>query len=244
MPTQPSSPPKPVSTIWRPELTRLPRLDYPRTALRSFACWLARTLIGLCTRPTIRGREHLPSRGPALVVINHLGDADVVLLLATLPAPPDSLAKIELYNLPILGRLIDRYGVIWLHRGQPDRRALRAALDALADGRVILIAPEGRYTLAQGLEEGNEGAAFLALKADVPIIPVALTGTENERVYGALRRMRRAAVTLTVGEPFRLKAAPSSRERMQEGTRQIMESLARLLPEEYRGAYAAPAVEN
>jgi 1-acyl-sn-glycerol-3-phosphate acyltransferase len=238
MPTQPSSPPKPVSTIWRPELTRLPRLDQPRRLLRGFACWLARTLIGLCTRPTIRGGEHFPSRGPALVVINHLGDADVVLMLAALPVPPDSLAKIELYSLPVLGRLIDRYGVIWLHRGQPDRRALRAALDGLAEGRVILIAPEGRYTMAQGLEEGNEGAAFLAIKAGVPIIPAALTGTENERVYGSLRRLRRAAVTLTVGEPFRLKPVAASRERMRQGTRQIMESLARLLPEEYRGAYA------
>lgn len=236
MPTLPSSPPKPISEIWRPELTRLPVLNRGRRLLRGFAGLLARMLIRLCTRPQVRGREHLPSTGPALVVINHLGDADVPLLLAALPAPPDSLAKIELYDLPILGRLIDRYGVIWLHRGRPDRRALRCALDALAEDRIILIAPEGRYSLAQGLEQGNQGAAFLALKANAPIIPVALTGTENDRVYGGLKRLRRAAVTLTAGEPFHLKA-PQGSDRMQAGTRQIMESLARLLPEGYRGIY-------
>ncbi len=239
MPTQPSSPPKPITEIWRPDLTRLPRLGCPRRLLRGFARLLARTLIGLCTRATIRGRAHFPSTGPALVVINHLGDADIPLLLAALPADLDSLAKIELYQLPILGKLIDWYGVIWLHRGRPDRRALRSALDGLTEGRVLLIAPEGRYTLVQGLEEGSEGAAFLALKTNAPVVPVALTGTENQSVYAYLRRLRRAPVTLTVGEPFHLKAAPAGPDRMQAGTRQIMESLARLLPEEYRGVYNA-----
>jgi 1-acyl-sn-glycerol-3-phosphate acyltransferase len=237
MPTPPSPPPKPVSEIWRPDLTRLPRLNGPRRLLRGFARLLARAVIRICTRAAIKGGGLFPSAGPALVVINHLGDADIPLLLAALPASLDSLAKIELYDLPVLGVLLDWYGVIWLHRGHPDRRALRAALSGLAEGRVLLIAPEGRYTLVQGLEQGSEGAAFLALKADAPIIPVALTGTENRNVYGHLRRLRRARVTLTVGEPFHLMAAAAGPDRMQPGTQQIMESLARLLPEEYRGIY-------
>ncbi|HET9914215.1 MAG TPA: hypothetical protein VFQ13_20135, partial [Anaerolineales bacterium] len=87
------------------------------------------------------------------------------------------------------------------------------------------------------LEEGNNGAAFLALKSGVPIVPVGMTGVENGNVYGHLKRWRRAPVTLTVGKPFFLQEQANRQATIREGTRQIMESLARLLPESYRGKY-------
>jgi 1-acyl-sn-glycerol-3-phosphate acyltransferase len=181
--------------------------------------------------------EKFPRRGPVVVVVNHLGDADVAVLLSELPLAADALGKIELFFFPVLGRLMEWYGFIWLHRGQPDRRAVHAALQGLDEGRVIVLAPEGRYSLAGGLEEGGHGAAYLALKADVPVIPIVLTGTQNANVYGSLRRLRRAPVTLTVGEVFRLETRADRREAVEAGTRRIMESLAHLLPPEYRGAY-------
>jgi 1-acyl-sn-glycerol-3-phosphate acyltransferase len=237
MPTQPSSPPKPVSEVWRPELTHLPRLHWARRCYRTFWRGLFNLLIIVCTNRTIEGLENFPKKGPALVVVNHLGDTDTPLLVSSLPASLDALGKIELYDFPILGRLMDWYGTIWLHRGRADRRAIRAALDGFAEGRFIVIAPEGRYSLIGGLEEGQEGAAYLALKANVPIVPVAMIGTENEYVYGHLKRLRRAPVTLRIGKAFRLSRQADRREMMREGTRQIMESLANLLPESYRGVY-------
>jgi 1-acyl-sn-glycerol-3-phosphate acyltransferase len=159
------------------------------------------------------------------------------LLVSSIPASLDALGKIELYDFPILGKLMEWYGIIWLHRGRADKRAIRAALDAFKEERFLVIAPEGRYTLAGGLEEGQQGAAYLALKADVPIVPVAMIGTENKRVYGYLKCLRRAPVTLRVGQAFRLSQQADRREMMREGTRQIMEALANLLPEAYRGAY-------
>ena len=118
------------------------------------------------------------------MVINHLGDADAPLLVSSVPVMLDALGKVELYDLPILGKMMDWYGVIWLHRGRADRRAMRAALDALAEGRILVIAPEGRYSLIGGLEEGEHGAAFLAYKADVPIVPVVVTGTRRRHRQG------------------------------------------------------------
>lgn len=237
MPTQPSPPPKPVSEIWRPELTRLPRLHWRRRWFRGFARGLCKLVITICTKSTVEGVENFPRKGPALVVVNHLGDADGPLLVASVPASLDALGKVELYDFPVLGKLMDWYGIIWLHRGRADTRAIRMALDSFAEGRFLVIAPEGRYTLAGGLEEGQQGAAYLALKADVPIVPVAVIGTENKRVYGYLKRLRRAPVTLRVGKAFRLSQQADRREMMREGTRQIMEALANLLPEAYRGAY-------
>ncbi len=230
-------PPKPITAIWRPELTRLPRLGLSRRALRRGGRVLARIVLRLLTRTTISGLEHLPCRGPALLAINHLGDADAVVALAAFPRGPEVLAKIEMRDFPIVGKLMDCYGMIWLHRGRPDRRALRCALEALEQGRLVVVAPEGRYTLARGLEHGGNGAAYLAMKAGVPVIPVALTGTQNDEVYAALRRLRRPHLTLTVGEPILLEPGQVNRETLRANTERIMEALASLLPPEYRGAY-------
>jgi hypothetical protein len=69
-------------------------------------------------------------------------------------------------------------------------------------------------------------------------VPVALTGTENSLVYGHLKRLKRIPVTLSVGKPFFLREQADRQKMIREGTRQIMESLASLLPESYRGTYA------
>lgn len=236
-PKQQLSPPKPISEVWRPELTRLPRLHWGRRCYRAFWRGVCTLLITFLTKRTVEGLENFPRKGPALVVVNHLGDADGPLLVSTLPASLDALGKIELYDFPILGKLMDWYGTIWLHRGRPDRRAIKAALDGFAEGRFILIAPEGRFSLTGGLEAGQHGAAFLAFKADVPIVPVVVIGTENAHVYGHLKRLRRAPVTLRVGRAFRLSQQAARRETVREGTDQIMEALANLLPQAYRGHY-------
>lgn len=238
MQTQPSSPPKPVTDWWRPELVFLPPLTLPRRLFRILARGLAKLLTFLFLKPVIRGMENFPKHGPALVVINHLGDADVVLLAASVPALLDGMGKIELSAHWLVGPLFRAYGVIWVHRGKPDRKAVRAALDALSQGRFLTLAPEGRQSLIRGLEEGTEGAAFLALKSGAPVVPVAMTGTENDNVYGHMRRLKRAPVTLTVGKPFSLKEAGDHHQSLQEGTERIMRSLAELLPEAYRGTYA------
>jgi len=239
MQDRPSTPPKPVTEVWRPDLVRLPKITGLRRAFRVFAHGLLKFVSWMCLRVTVDGMENIPPHPPLLIVINHLGDADAAAVIAALPFAPDALGKIELYGLPILGKLMDWYGMIWLHRGQADKRALRSALDGLAEGRRILIAPEGRYSLTGALEEGSGGAAFLAYKSGAAILPVAVTGTENANVYGRMKRLRRAAVHIRVGMPIRLNDQGAGRkEALKAGTAQIMTALADLLPEKYRGLYS------
>jgi 1-acyl-sn-glycerol-3-phosphate acyltransferase len=233
----PSLLPKPQSELGRPELTRLPRLTPGRKLARRLLRGLARLAVWLCTRSQVSGLENVPRTGPALVVVNHLGDADLIVGLALSPIFFEVVSKVELYELPVVGTLMKAYGVIWIHRGQPDRRALHAVLDGLQEGRVIAIAPEGRESLSGALEQGTHGAAFLALKANVPVSPVTFTGTENECLYGNLRRLRRSPVRMTIGPPFKLEPQADHRQALAAGTRQIMLALARQLPPEYRGAY-------
>ena len=236
---QPSSPPKPVSDVWRPDLVALPKLTFQRRAFRGFMRGLTKLLTAFLLRAEVSGLDNFPRRGPAVIVFNHLGDADAVLMMGTLPfeSPVEGIGKIELNEHWLVGPVFRAYGIIWVHRGQPDRKALRAALDALTEGRMIALAPEGRQSVIGGLEEGNAGAAFLALKSGAPIVPVAMTGTENSHIYGHLKRWRRARVTLKVGQPFVLPVYVDRQQTLREGTRLIMQTLANLLPESYRGRY-------
>src|SRR5512134_895196 len=231
MQNQPS-PPKPITDIWRPELVALPRLTPGRRVFRAFLRGLCKLLTFALLRANVTGLENFPRYGPALIVFNHLGDADAVLMMAALPfvSPAEGIGKIELNDHWLVGPIFRAYGIIWVHRGQPDRRALRAALDGLAEGRMITLAPEGRQSVIGGLEEGNAGAAFLALKSGAPIVPIGMTGTENSRIYSHLKRWKRAPVTLRVGKPFFLPQYANRQETLQEGTRLIMETLASLLP--------------
>lgn len=237
MQTQPSSPePKPVTDWWRPDLVALPKMTLARRLFRVFGRGLTKLVTFYMMDASVSGMENFPKHGPALVVINHLGDADAVLLAATIPITIDGMGKIELNEHWLVGPLFRAYGVIFVHRGRPDRKALRSALEGLSQGRIIALAPEGRQSVDGGLEEGTEGAAFLALKSGAPIVPVAMTGTENDNVYNG-KFWKRAKVTLAVGKPFYLKEYDDRQTMLREGTRQIMQSLADLLPQDYRGKY-------
>ncbi len=228
---------KPITLRVRPEITRLPPLTAKRRFTRRLLRFLMRVLARLFVRAQVTGLENIPALGGVLVVCNHLGDADLPLGLAFSPRLPDIFTKADLYDYPLLGRVLEAYGVIWVHRGQPDRRALRAGLQGLAEGRMMVIAPEGRESLTGALEEGTPGAAYLALKANAPVIPLTFTGTENRQIYTNLKRLRRSNVTITVGKPFRLEKSADWRAAVEKGTQRIMQALAAQLPPQYRGVY-------
>lgn len=243
MPEPEAAPSKPVAERFRPEITRLPPLTPWRRAARWFLVRLVRLVVHLLTQVEMIGAENTPQQGPVLVVSNHLGDADLVLGLAFSARPLDAVSKADLYDIPLLGWLMEIYGVIWVHRGQPDRRALRAVIQGLGEGRMIAIAPEGRESVTGKLEEGTNGAAYLALKSGAPILPATFTGTENRNVYGSLKRLRRAKISLTVGKPFYLQPGDDWRQAVAQGTEQIMLTLANQLPPEYRGVYLNDRVD-
>ena len=221
----------------RAELIGLPPITPSRRVVRRLLKGLSQFLAWLCTHPEVFGLENIPKRGPVLIVINHLGDADALLGLAYAPVCVDTIAKRTLYEIPIVGALMKAYGMIWLRHDVAERSALRAALKGLAEGRFIAIAPEGRESPTGALEEGTGGAAYLALKSGALLLPVTFTGTENQRIYDNLKHLRRTAVTVTIGHPFRLEISGDRRKDISQGTLTIMRTLARQLPPEYRGVY-------
>ena len=130
---QPSSPPKPVTEVWRPDLVFLPKLTFSRRVFRVCLRGITKLLTFLLLRAEVSGLENFPRHGPAIIVFNHLGDTDAVLMMATLPfkSPVEGIGKIELNEHWLVGPVFRTHGIIWVHRGQPDRRALRAALAAI-----------------------------------------------------------------------------------------------------------------
>jgi 1-acyl-sn-glycerol-3-phosphate acyltransferase len=235
---QPVSQPKPVTDWWKPELVELPKLTFRRRLFRRFFRATTKVIAFFTMRVKVRGLENFPAKGPAIIAFNHLGDWDSILLAAVIPISAECIGKIELNEHWLAGPALRAYGCIWIHRGQPDRRAVRAALDALSQGRMLVIAPEGRQVASGGLEEGTEGAAFLAMKSGAQIVPVALTGTENDHVNEHLKKWKRIPASLSVGKPFLIQNHADRQAMIRNGTRQIMESLARLLPPERRGQYS------
>lgn len=198
---------------------------------------IAQLLAKLLLKFSITGQENFPLSGSTLVVANHLGDADVILGLALSPRPLELVMKSEIYDFPILGWLFEQYGVIWVHRGLPDRRALRAAIQALGDDRMVCIAPEGRESLTGSLEEGTRGAAYLAIKSQATILPVTYTNTENWRIIDNLKRFKKTEITITIGAAFELEMDPRHSNALASGTQEIMQRLASQLPQRYRGFY-------
>ena len=106
------TPKKPCSATIKSDKTRLPRLTRSKRPFRTLTRIVCRLLLCLLADVGTPGIENIPQHGPALIVTNHLGDADGLLVIANSPYHFDWLAKSELYAIPILGKIIDAYGVI------------------------------------------------------------------------------------------------------------------------------------
>jgi 1-acyl-sn-glycerol-3-phosphate acyltransferase len=182
------------------------------------------------------GLENLPISSAAILMINHIAFVDPVVVMGSLPRMIVPMAKIEAYNVPIWGIFPRLWRVIPVSRGELDRKALRMALEVLAAGEIILVAPEG--TRGKSLGQGKEGVAYLAVKSAAPVIPVAIEGTEGFPSIYPLGWQREGAF-VRIGQPFRYRSIEGKidRERLRLMTDEAMYVLASMLPVERRGVY-------
>ncbi len=185
------------------------------------------------------GLDKLPP-GNVLLAANHLGRLDTAVLLYAIDRDDIIIAIAEKYkNHPLFGAMGRAVDAVWLNRFEADFSALREILARMQKGGLMVIAPEGTRSKTEALQQGKMGAAFLASKGGYPILPVALTGTEDRAVIENLKRFRRSKIRAVAGDLFTIEI-PKGRGREQalrDATDEIMCRLAVELPEKYRGVY-------
>lgn len=130
-------------------------------------------------RGRVYGVENVPQRHPLIIVCNHASYFDPPLLSCAVRRPVAYMAKEELFTIPILKQAIALYGAYPVKRSSGDRGAIRAAMAALAAGWAVGVFLEGTRTEDGLIHQPKLGAAMIAAKAGVPLLPVSLWGTEK-----------------------------------------------------------------
>ncbi len=186
----------------------------------------------------VEGIENVPVRGSAILMINHINFTDPFVVMNVLPRNIIPMAKVEVYNYPFVGIFPRLYGVIPVQREEFDRRAIQGALEVLRAGEIILVAPEAHR--GPQLRQGKEGVAYLATRADAPVVPVAIDGTIGFPTFRFMPRWREPGAVVKFGKPFRFKSEGqrAGRETLRLMTDEAMYILASLLPDYRRGEYS------
>lgn len=200
---------------------------------------IVRFFMKIITDIEVHGMEKLP-RGNFIGAANHLGRLDTAALLCIVDREDIILAVAEKYkNHPLFGAIGRAVNAIWLNRFEADYSALREILARMRKGGMLAIAPEGTRSKTEALQQGKMGVAFLASKSGYPVLPVAVTGTEDRSIMENIKRFRRSKIIVRVGDPFyvQIHQGKGREEAMRQATDEIMCRIGALLPEKYRGVY-------
>ena len=185
--------------------------------------------------------ERVPETGSVLLTTNHLSRLDTPLLLSITQREDLVAIVAKKYQEKTFFRwILNRVAaIVWMDRENTDFAAVRQALDHLRKGEIVGIAPEGtRSRDSEGLLEGKQGAALMAARAAVPIVPVGIIG--SDKVNQGWLHLRRPKVTVLVGRAYTLPEFDMENRQiwLARYTDEIMCRIAVLLPPAYRGFYA------
>lgn len=162
-------------------------------------------------RSRIYGAEHVPLSGPLVVVSNHASHFDPPIVSNCVTRPVAFMAKEELFNIPVLGKAIRLYGAYPVKRGAADRSAIREALALLEQNWAVGIFLQGTRTPDGRIPSPKLGGALIAAKAQAPLLPVSIWGTESVLPKGK-KLPYPAPITIRIGQPI---APPQSTDRAE-----------------------------
>lgn len=197
--------------------------------------------IGLEVMCDIRkeGWEKLPPEGPLIAYANHTGTLEAPVIYTQLaPRRATGLAKIETWENWFLAWVFDLWNIIPVRRGEADMEAMRRSMEALKEGLILGISPEGTRSKSGALIRAHAGLVILALHTGAPLQPIAQWGGDH---FGSnVKKLRRTRIDIRIGERFMLDAGEEkiTKEIRQQMADEMMYQLAKLLPEELRGEYS------
>jgi 1-acyl-sn-glycerol-3-phosphate acyltransferase len=205
-----------------------------RQQLKKFAT----DIFNFCTIIHVEGTENIPPTGGCILTTNHLSRIDTPFLFVIVDRNDLCALVTDKYRFnPLFALFVNVSNSIWINRDIADFTAIRAGLSRIREGGLLGIAPEGTRSKVGDLIQAKNGAAMLAEKAGVPILPVALYGTES--AMEKIRHFKKAEIFARFGPTFTVP--PVGRENREEmltkNTDEIMCRIAAMLPESYRGFY-------
>ena len=207
-----------------------------RRTLRFLLKHIGFTLLAKINR--VDGLKNVPQTGPAILMINHIAFIDPIVVLNVLPRNIVPLAKVEVYEYPLIGMVPKMWGVIPVKREDIDRYAVRQVLNVLGAGEIVLVAPEG--TRSPALTRAKEGIAYLANRSGVMVIPVAIDGTIGFPAFRFSSAWHAEGANVRFGKPFRYRSdiKRPGRDLLRKMTDEAMYVLAKMLPDNRRGVYS------
>lgn len=193
------------------------------------------------SRVKVYGAERIPDVPSFIAVSNHVGRLDAGLVYYLLDRRDIIMLVAEKYRDHAWSRaLVWAVNGIYINRFNADLNALREVFRRLKQGGVMVVAPEGTRSKSGTLQEGRDGASFIAARTGLTIMPGGLVGTQDAQVVSRLRKFKRLDIELRIGQPFTLPPLEGRNraEQLKEYTDEIMCRIAILLPAEMRGIYA------
>jgi 1-acyl-sn-glycerol-3-phosphate acyltransferase len=210
--------------------------------LYSVVMFLLRAIMRIIARVTVYGMENLPPSTTSYVgVANHIGRIDPALVYYMLNRNDIIMLVAEKYRENIITRtLVQLVDGIFVDRYNADLNALREVFRRIKNGGVVVIAPESTRSPTCTLQQGWDGASYIAAKSGLPLLPVGVTGSGDEEVMERIKHFKRLNIIGHIGPLFTLPPLESKHrdEQLAQDTEEIMCRIAAELPESQRGIYA------
>lgn len=212
--------------------------------MSAFLRFCARRILPLIADIEVRGDLSRLPKGGYMFASNHLGRLDSLVVYYVIDNDDLIHPLTDKYKKYWWGRLAGKiFNVTWLTRGEADLSAMKEFISRLKGGAIMIIAPEGTRSKTASLLKAEPGAIYIASSANVGIIPVALTGTEDADVAARLRSFRRLKITITAADemytPPNIRSVKGAERDtlLQESIDELFCRIAAMLPESYRGYY-------
>jgi 1-acyl-sn-glycerol-3-phosphate acyltransferase len=196
------------------------------------------TFFALYSRARYHGAAHVPADGPVILAANHASFLDPPLVGSGLPRMVNYLARDTLFDAPVVGSLLRSWKVVPVDRDGGGGAGLKAILDRLLNGGVILLFPEGTRTPDGQLRPARSGIGLTVIKSTAPVVPVRVSGTFA--AYGRhLKWPRPRRLAVAYGEPLHFTALraeaktcpkPRLKQIYQQVADEIMAAIAKLEP--------------